>query len=226
MAKVNIKFEKITPFGGFFHVRRLFSRYMGPVIDNVLGLRCTSFGYQYSEIFGSLSSVYFCGGDCVEDVTSHLMPHLSLDPTLRTCSSDTILRGISKLAMANTTYTSDTGKSYDFNTAPKLNSLLVKALTSTGQLVAGESYDMDFDHQFVETEKYDAKMTYKKFTGYSPGVAVIGELIVRIENRDGNANVRFHQQDTLERIFSNLEQNGIHIRRTRMDCGSGSREIV
>ena len=35
MAKVNIKFEKITPFGGFFHVRRLFSRYMGPVIDNV-----------------------------------------------------------------------------------------------------------------------------------------------------------------------------------------------
>ena len=77
MAKVNIKFGKITPFGGIFPVRRLFSRYMGPVFDNVLGLRCTSFGYQYSEIFGSLSSVYFCGGDCVEDVTSHLMPHLS-----------------------------------------------------------------------------------------------------------------------------------------------------
>ena len=76
MAKVNIKFGKITPFGGIFPVRRLFSRYMGPVIDNVLGLRCTSFGYQYSEIFGSLSSVYLCGGDCVEDVTSHLMPHL------------------------------------------------------------------------------------------------------------------------------------------------------
>ena len=33
------------------------------------------------------------------------------------------------------------------------------------QLVAGESYDLDFDHQFIETEKYDAKMTYKKFTG-------------------------------------------------------------
>ena len=226
MAKVNIKFEKITPFGGFFHVRRLFSRYMGPVIDNVLGLRCTSFGYQYSEIFGSLSSVYFCGGDCVEDVTSHLMPHLSLDPTLRTCSSDTILRGISELATANTTYISDTGKSYAFNTAPKLNSLLVKALVNTGQLVSGESYDMDFDHQFIGTEKHDAKMTYKKFTGYSPGVAVMGDLVVGIENRDGNANVRFHQQDTLERIFSNLERNGIHTKRARMDCGSCSREIV
>jgi len=54
---------------------------------------------------GSLSSVYFCGGDCVEDVTSHLMPHLSLHPTLRTCSSDTILRAISELARGNTTYT-------------------------------------------------------------------------------------------------------------------------
>ena len=120
MAKVQIKSEKITPFGGIFHVRELFSRFAGPVIDKVLGLRCTSYGYQYSEIVGSLSSVYFCGGDCVEDVTSHLMSHLSLHPTLRTCSSDTILRGISELATANTTYTSETGKSYDFNTAAKL----------------------------------------------------------------------------------------------------------
>ena len=207
-------------------MRELYSRYVGPVIDKVLGLRCTSYGYQYSEIVGSLSSVYFCGGDCVEDVTSHLMPHLSLHPSLRTCSSDTILRGISELATANTTYVSDTGKSYDFNTATKLNRLLVKALMNTGQLVSGESYDLDFDHQFIETGKYDAKMTYKKFTGYSPGVAVIGDLIVGIENRDGNANVRFHQQDTLERIFSNLEQNDIHVRRARMDCGSCSREIV
>jgi len=207
-------------------VREQFSRYVGPVIDKVLGLRCTSYGYQYSEIVGSLSSVYFCGGDCVEDVTSHLMPHLSLHPIMRTCSSDTILRGISELATADTVYTSDTGKSYDFNTATKLNRLLVKVLMNTGQLVAGESYDLDFDHQFIETEKYDAKMTYKKFTGYSPGVAVIGDLIVGIENRDGNANVRFHQQDTLERIYSNLETEGIHVRRSRMDCGSCSREIV
>ena len=95
MAKVQIKSEKVTPFGGIFQVRELFSRFVGPVIDKVLGLRCTSFGYQYGEIAGSLASVYFCGGDCVEDVTSHLMPHLSLHPTLRTCSSDTILRGIS-----------------------------------------------------------------------------------------------------------------------------------
>ncbi len=49
----------------------------------------------------------------------------------------------------------------------KLNSLLVKTLINTGQLVAGESYDLDFDHQFIETEKYDAKMTYKKFIPFA-----------------------------------------------------------
>ena len=204
-----------------------FDSMLSPVIDSTLGQRCSSIiGYQFSEIVRSLMSVYFCGGSCVEDVTSQLMRHLSYHPTLRTCSSDTILRAIKELTQENISYTSDQGKTYDFNTATKLNSLLVKALKNTGQLVAGESYDLDFDHQFIETEKYDAKMTYKKFTGYSPGVAVIGDLIVGIENRDGNANVRFHQQDTLERIFSNLEQNGIHVRRARMDCGSCSREIV
>ena len=52
MAKISIKSEKITPFGGIFHVREQFSRFVGPVIDKVLGLRCTSFGYQYSEIVG------------------------------------------------------------------------------------------------------------------------------------------------------------------------------
>ena len=46
MAKVQIKSEKITPFGGIFHVRELFSRYVGSVIDKVLGPRCTSYGYQ------------------------------------------------------------------------------------------------------------------------------------------------------------------------------------
>ena len=45
----------------------------------------------------SLMSVYFCGGSCIEDVTTHLMYHLSLHPTLRTCSADTILRAIKEL---------------------------------------------------------------------------------------------------------------------------------
>jgi hypothetical protein len=36
-------------------VREQFYRNVGPIIDKVLGFRCTSFGYQYSEIVGLLS---------------------------------------------------------------------------------------------------------------------------------------------------------------------------
>lgn len=195
-------------------------------IGSTPGLRCKSFGYQYSEIIRSLMCVYFCGGSCVEDVTTHLMPHLSLHPALRTCSADTILRAIRELSIENISYASDTGKTYDFNTADTLNVLLLNCLLATGQLKEGGEYDVDFDHQFLETEKYDAKPTYKKFLGYRPGVAVIGDMIVGIENSDGNTNVRFHQKDTLRRLFGRLGQKGLTVNRFRADCGSCSEEIV
>lgn len=169
-----------------------FDSTLSSVIDSTLGLRCRLFGYQYSEIIRSLMSIYFCGGSCIEDVTTHLMNHLSLHPTLRTCSSDTILRAIKELTQENISYTSDAGKNYDFNTADTLNTLLLNCMFASGQLKEGEMYDVDFDHQFIETEKYDAKPTYKKFSGYRPGVAVIGDLIVGIENSDGNTKVPFH----------------------------------
>ena len=51
MAMVSMKSERITPFGGIFHVREHFSRFVGPVIDKVLGLRCTSFGCQSARLW-------------------------------------------------------------------------------------------------------------------------------------------------------------------------------
>ena len=69
------------------------------------------------------------------------------------------------------------------------------------------------DHQFMETEKYDAKPGHKKFSGYRSRRGGIDDLIVGIENSDGNTNVRFHQKDTLKRFFERFEQNGLTINR-------------
>ena len=226
MTKINIKSDKITPFGGIFSVMERFDALLSKTIDSTLGIRCKSNGYRYSEIIRSLMCVYFCGGSCVEDVSNHLMPHLSLHPHLRTCSSDTILRAITELKQNDISYQSESGNIYNFNIADNLNELLIKLLVTTNQLKKGGKYDMDFDHQYIETEKLDAKPTYKKFTGYGPGIAVINDMIVGIENRDGNTNVRFHQKDTLHRIFERLENSDIHIGRFRADCGSFSEEIV
>ena len=49
MAKIQIKSEKLTPFGGFFSIMEQFDSTLSSVIDSTLGLRCGSVGYQYIE---------------------------------------------------------------------------------------------------------------------------------------------------------------------------------
>ena len=44
MAKIQIKSEKLSPFGGFFRVMEQFDSTLSSVIDSTLGLRCRLFG--------------------------------------------------------------------------------------------------------------------------------------------------------------------------------------
>lgn len=154
---------------------------------------------------------------CIEDINAYLKDDLLSCPNTMVPSSDTILKGISELATDNLEYSSSKNNTYSFNPATKLNDLMVKFLLETGQLKKNQAYDVDFDYQFIETQKYDAKRTYKHFKGYGPGVTTINGLTVHIENRDGNANVRFMQEETLKRMFANLENNGLKVRRFRAD---------
>ena len=112
MTNVQIKSKKLTPLEGIFPIMEHFDALLAQTIDSTLGTRCKWYGYQYSEILRSLMCVYLCGGSCVEDVTTHLMRHLSLHPSLRTCSADTILRAIEELTCENTTYQSASGRGW------------------------------------------------------------------------------------------------------------------
>ena len=78
MAKVQIKSEKLTPFGGIFSIMEQFDALLAQTIDSTLGLRCTMFGYQYSEILDHaflvkpayyLKSLYGVRGFCVCDIS-------------------------------------------------------------------------------------------------------------------------------------------------------------
>jgi hypothetical protein len=129
-----------------------------------------------------------------------------------------LLRAIKELATENATIISTSGKEYRFNFNKKMNDLNIMSLLLTKQIKKGEIYDFDYDNQIIEHEKYDAKRTYKHTTGYFPGVATINDKIVYIENRDGNANVKISQDETLERAYELIEENGIKINRSRMDA--------
>ena len=230
MAKVQIKNEKITPFGGIYFVTKQFKP-IERAIDEYLGRRCVSVGYQYGEIVRAMMCNFFCGGDRTEDINS-IKERVGYGPDSRLCSPDTVLRMLSQLSVDDTVYKSISGKEYRFNTAETLNALLVYVAVWCGQFASGRVYDLDFDHEFLKAEKWDARWTYKGMLGYSPGVAVLtdaksGEqVIVGVENRDGNASVKFHQEDTLKRILYNLAQFGIRVRNARMDCGSYSKPVV
>ena len=217
----------VSPFSGISFVHYEFVKVgMSHLIDTELRSRVKTVGYSYSDIIKNYVNVHYCGGSCAEDIQTHLGEHLKSIPDNSVPSADTLLRGIKELAIPNKTYTSKQGKSYNFNVNTKLNRLNIKSLLLTNQLTGGTYYDFDYDNQLIATEKYDTKLSYKHCNGYFPGVATINNKIVYIENRDGNANVKFEQESTLSRAYDLLNENDIKINRSRMDAGSYSKEII
>ena len=58
MAKIQIKSEKLAPFGGKFSIMVLFDALLSQTKESTLGLRCKLYGYQYCKIFRTLAT--FC----------------------------------------------------------------------------------------------------------------------------------------------------------------------
>lgn len=225
--KVQYFKTQTNPFSGISFVNYFFKQSgVSELIDNELGSRGKNAVYSYSDIFGNLTNVFLSGGDAIEDINTHFRDHLKSIPNNKVPSADTLLRAFSELSTPNTTYVSDANISYNFNINMVLNRLNVKTLKQTNQLIEGELYDFDYDNQINANNKWDAKRTYKKNKGYFPGIASIGNKVVYVENRDGNANVKFKQAETLERAYSLLESDKINIYRSRMDAGSYSKEII
>ena len=219
--------SNVSPFAGISFVNQSFNKSgLSQLIDNELGQRVKSFGFSYSEIIRNLTNVFCSGGSCAEDIQTHLGKHLKSIPGNNVPSADTTLRGIKELCTSNTTFISKQNNNYEFNINTKLNTLNIKSLLLTNQLQQGTCYDFDYDNQVIATGKYDTKNTYKHTKGYFPGVATIGNKIVYVENRDGNANVKFEQASTLTRAYNLLHENGIKVNRSRMDAGSYSKDII
>ena len=154
---------QVSPFSGINFLNEEYNKSgFTQLIDNQLGIRCKPYGFSYSDIIKNLMNVFFCGGDCAEDIQTHLRNTLLSIPDNNVPSADTILRGIKELSTENTTYESDNDKKYEFNINRTLNDLNIKSLLLTKQLTKGEYYDFDYDNQIIPTEKYDTKKHIKK----------------------------------------------------------------
>ena len=227
-AKIQIKNDRINSFGGiFFIIDQFRSSGLAALVDKILGIKGINTRYSYSNVIENLTSVFVSGGEVLEDVNFFRQEAFKANPDYRFCSADTIGRDLRGLAVANTEFQAvESGKTYQFNINDRLNDLLLKSLLGLGMVEKDAPVIFDYDNQFIPTEKYDATYSYKKANGYFPGIAQINLHPFYIENRDGNANVKFEQAETLERAFAHLKANGIKVDKARMDCGSYSQEVV
>ena len=225
--KITLSTDNIKSFGGLNFLTKEFDDLNLPeLIAKHLGSRSVFSKFSFSDMIKNLMAITFAGGDCAEDIQSNLKDELSQIRGLNLCSADTILRLQKDLSLQKETHLSKANVVNEFSKHDKLNALNLDFLISSKALINKHLYDFDFDNQFISNEKFDSKKSYKMKTGYFPGVATIGRFIVYFENRNGNSNVKFKQAESLQTAYDLLKTKDINIDRSRMDCGSFTKEIV
>jgi hypothetical protein len=218
----------VTPFGGIHLIhKQLFAHGAINFIDNQLGARVKTVGYNYSELLLSRIYTSLCGGNATEDVNylrDNTLKHLK---GINIPSADTILRGDIELSVPCDNIETATGKANKINVNSKMNEFMIDSAVKFNQLnPKDKKLVYDFDHQFIPADKYDAEYSYKNKKGYFPGVATISNIPVYIEGRNGNCNVKTAQLSTHKRALKTLSDRGVKPSYARMDCGSYIKEVT
>jgi hypothetical protein len=217
----------VSSFGGLnFVIKEAIDLKINSLLNSSLPTMPKQSKYNWFDVLMSYWSVFFCGGDCAEDLAINLKDGLQNNPFISIPSPDRVLDRIKSLSDAPEHYTTKRGKSkHQFSLAENLNRLNIKMLS----LLPGfkkNNVVLDYDNTLIFTEKADAQMTYKKEFGYCPGVGMIGKHIVYIENRNGNSSAQVLQHKTIERMASLLKEAEVTIDVIRADSASYTYEII
>lgn len=201
----------ISAFGGInFVFDYLESKNLKRFINDSLPTLKSQSKYTWSDILYSILVIYMCGGDCIEDLQTHLKYHFKNNPFINLPGPDTVLRRLTQLAVPTNECGTRTGNvTHMYNTNPTLENLNVAILKKQGAFSVDELI-LDYDNTIIFNEKSDSKMTYKRNPGYQPGVCTLNEeQVLYIENRNGNSDAKAFQSDTIKRIFNLLKTHKI-----------------
>lgn len=227
MNKIKHSSKNITPFGGLnFVFKALITKKLDVLINSCLGRRSILAQYSYSDVVLSLFANSLCQGDYLSDLET-LKSKYSNQFFTKIPSPDTVEYVCQELKTKTITTTTEKGIIHDVNYNNDMNLSLIALNIATKQLTPKiASYTLDFDNVVVETEKQDAKFSYKKVRGYHPNIAFIGRIPVHLENHNGNTPAKYEQKETLERCFDNLDLHGIEVENFRADSASYQKEVV
>ena len=219
--------QQITPFGGLTFVYQfLENKRVGQLINSYLCALPNQSKFSWKDIIYSLWAVPFCGGDCIEDLSIHLKNYIHSIPYFDVPSSDSVLKRLKELAEPQQTLVSKYyGKSHNFSINMALNKLNLRLIKKMGG-VNDKRVILDYDNTILTNEKADSRMTYIKQKGYCPGVGIIDDKIVYVENRNGNSDAQSYQDKTVNRMFKLLKSEGININIFRADSASYQLQVI
>lgn len=221
--------KSISAFGGInFILRYLEENKLGDLFESHLPNLKAQSSYSWNDIIYSVLCIYLCGGDCIEDLHTHLKNHFQDNPFVKIPSPDTVLKRLSELSQETKTCRTNRGSvDHCFNTNTTLEQLNISLLKKLGAFNP-EELVLDYDNTIIFNEKSDSKMTYKRNPGYQPGVCTINEeQVLYLENRNGNSDAKSFQADTLGRIFDLLSANKIkRVDHFRADAASYQYDVI
>lgn len=228
LSKIKVLSSKgLSPFGGLnFVLKELDRAGLGSVLNQQLPALGHQSQYQWRDLFYSYWSVFFCGGNCAEDLSGNFRGSLSSIPFLKIPSPDRVLNRIKELALPPSFFNTDRGKApHHFAVNDPLAQLNLKITNKLFKL-SNSKVIVDYDNTLCFHNKKDAKRTYLMDKGYAPGVGFVGSKIIYVENRNGNNNASTLQDKTLERMFQHLEKQNIKVGKFRADSASYTHKAI
>lgn len=216
-----IQKSQITSFGGInFVFDELLKLKIDKVLDSCLPQMPSQAKYSWKDIFFSYWSIFLCGGDCAEDISKNLKSVFINNPLVKAPSPDRLLERLKDLTESKMLIEKNRSKTINEFSLNETLSDLALVIYKKLRLCDPEKLVMDYDNTVLFTEKSDSRMTYKKENGYVPGVGIIGNDVVYIENRNGNSAPHTFQEDTMQRMFEKLKSFNIQIDTFRADSAS------
>jgi hypothetical protein len=219
--------SSISSLGGLnFVIKEAIDLKINKLLESHLPTLPKQSQYRWFDIIMSYWSVFFCGGDCAEDLSINLKNGLRNSPNLKVPSPDRILSRVKSLSNPACYFITKRGKKeHHFSLANDLNRLNLLILSRLPGFKK-KNVVLDYDNTIIFNEKADAERTYKKENGYCPGVGLVGEHIVYVENRNGSCTTHILQHETIDRMCTLLYDAGITVDAIRADSASYTYEIV
>jgi len=213
--------KKICAYGGYnFVVSSLDKLGIGKILNANLPKLAEQCKYDWRDLLYSFWAVYFTRASAIEDVNLSLRAQFEGNPLFKVPSADRIIDRFKELAEDKKYFKSPRGDlSHEFAWSESLNHLLLDTLLTTGWEAPKDAI-LDYDNTIIQCAKADVKKTYKRIKGYQPGVATIDDVIVFLEQRNGNSGASIFQAKTLQRMFLLLEEKKIKTKRFRADSAS------